>query len=109
MWHMTPRLRRAGSPWRLLVHESGPAGVSHHVTNRPTYGGSVLPDSEQRETHVLTATEFDELAVGRWLHVEQMEAGRWWANIGGVTMRIEVDRDGRPRSVEVIGPEIPAA
>jgi hypothetical protein len=78
------------------------------VTNRPTYGGSVLPDSEQRETHALTATEFDELAVGHWLHVEQMEAGRWWASIGGVTMRIEVDRDGRPRSVEVIGPEIPS-
>lgn len=104
MSHMNPRLRRAGSPWRLLVHGPGPAGVSHHVTNRPSYG-SVLPDNEHRETHVLEATEFDELAVGRWLHVEQMDAGRWWARIGDVTVQIEVDRDGRPRAIAITGPD----
>lgn len=101
---MSPRLRRAGSPWRLLVHEPGPAGASHHVTNRPTYGGNALPNTDRRRTHVLEATEFDELAVGRWLHVEQMEAGRWWLNIGSITVWIEADRDGRPRAVAVIGP-----
>ena len=57
---MSPRLRRAGSPWRLLVHEPGPDGTAHHVT-----GGTGLPDTEHRQTHVLEATEFDELAVGR--------------------------------------------
>lgn len=101
---MSPRLRRAGSPWRLLVHEPRPDGTSHHVTNRPTYGGTALPDTDRRQTHVLEATEFDELAVGRWLHVEQMDAGRWWMTIGGVTVWIKADRDGRPRTIEITGP-----
>jgi len=103
---MSPRLRRAGSPWRLLVHEPGPDGTSHDVTNRPTYGGTALPNTDRRRTHVLAATEFDELAVGRWLHVEQMEAGRWWMNIGGVTVWIEADRDGRPRNIAITGPAV---
>jgi hypothetical protein len=77
------------------------------MTNRPSYGSGTMPaDTEQSTTHVLEATEFDELAVGRWLHIEQMQAGRWWMNIGGVTVGIEVDRDGRPRSVDITGPAV---
>lgn len=106
---MTPRLRRAGSPWRLLVHEAGQAGASHHLTNRPSYGGTAVPADAARRTHVLEATEFDELAVGRWLHIEQMDPGHWWMNIGGVTVHVEVDRDGRPRHVELSGPADPTA
>jgi hypothetical protein len=76
------------------------------VTNHPTYGGVARLDTEHRKTHVLTATEFDELAVGRWLHIEQMDSGHWWLNVGGVTMHIEVDPDGRPRNVEITGPDV---
>ena len=36
-----------------------------------------------------------------------MVGGRvWWANIGGVTIDIKVDRDGRPTSIRVTGPGI---
>lgn len=101
------RLRRAGSPWRLLVHEwrgSQPDGtkygVSHHVSNTPVGG----PASEWRRDHVIEGTEFDELVVGRWIHVEQMGTRAWWMNIGGLTINIGVDRDGRPRDVDVYGP-----
>jgi hypothetical protein len=100
------RLRRAGGKWRLLVHEwigAQPDGTTygsaHHVTNDPAFGGT-HPDTVHSRTHVLPAsTEFDELVVGRWLHVEQMNTGRWWMNVGGVTLWVEVDRDGRPTRV----------
>ena len=72
------RLRRAGTPWRVLAHH--PDGTTSHDT-----------ESDQ--------TEFDELVVGRWLHVEQMDTGSWWADVGGVTLLVRVDRDGRPTHV----------
>jgi hypothetical protein len=108
----TPRgtpIRRPGSPWRLLVHEyvgkqpDGTLyGTSHHVSNDREV---VKTEGRYRAGHQLPAnTEFDELVVGRWLHVEQMDATRWWMNVGGVTLWIDVDREGRPRRVDVYGP-----
>lgn len=101
-------LRRAGGRWRLLVHEwagklpDGTSyGTAHHVTNSAEFGG-LTPDSEASRTHLLPAhCEFDELVVGRWLHVEQKGPGRWWINVGGVTVWAEADRDGRPTAVNV--------
>ena len=94
-------LRRAGARWRLLVHE--PGGVSHHVAHDPAFGGFVF-DAESLKNHELPGTEFDELVVGRWLHIEQQDTGTWWMNIGGVTVWVRADREGRPRSVDVYGP-----
>lgn len=51
--------------------------------------------------HLITGCEFDELVVGRWLHIEQMDVGRWWMSVGGVVLRVHADRDGRPRLVAV--------
>lgn len=103
------RIRRAGIRWRLLVHEwagkdasGGPEyGVSHHVTSNPAFGGD-SPDGEHSKTHVLPpGTEFDELVVGSFLHIEQLGTGIWWMNIGGLTVHVSADRDGRPRNVSV--------
>jgi hypothetical protein len=84
----TPRLRTAGSRWRLLAHEriSGQriSGDAHHIQ--------------------IPGTEFDELAVGQWCHIEQMDIGQWWMNIGGVTLWVNADRDGRAKCVTVYGP-----
>jgi hypothetical protein len=86
---MTSKLRTAGSRWRLLAHERFPgkkmSGQAHHIE--------------------IPGTEFDELAVGRWCHIEQMDVGRWWMNIGGVTLWVDADRDGRAKSVTVFGPD----
>lgn len=108
---MGKRLRRAGSPWRILVHHyigRQPDGimydVSHHVTNQASFGGRT-PASEFSKTHLIEGTEFDELVVGNWIHVEQMNTTAWWMNIGGVTINLSVDRDGRPRAVDVYGPD----
>ena len=106
------RLRRAGSPWRLLAHEwdgrrsgrrEGGYGVAHHVTNDASFGG-LTEDGEWSRTHVLPRTEFDELVCGRWLHAEQMDTGTWWLDVGGVVLWVTVDRDGRATKVTTYGP-----
>lgn len=85
---------------------------SHHIApNRDIgYGHSGgydackewLGDAAQvGESHEFPDAVFDELAVGRWCHIEQMDTGLWWMNIGGVTVHVKADRDGRPRRVRV--------
>lgn len=99
-------LRRAGAPWRLKVHE-----WIGRQTNGITYGTThdVEPSPGENREHLIHHelpgnTEFDELAVGRWLHIEQMDTGFWWMNVGGVTIQAAADRDGRPTRVTVYGP-----
>lgn len=107
-------LRRPGSPWRILAHtwigkrQGGLRyGDSWHVDNE-----AGVTDREERidgglyfsrEYH-FPGTEFDELVVGEWLHVEQMSGRRWWMNVGGVTLWVTADKDGKPKRVTVFGP-----
>ncbi len=110
-------LRRAGSPWRILVHEwggrepgmrDGMYGTAHHVKSSPREGLSPTSptpvDDEYSRNHILPGTEFDELVVGRWIHLEQQDPGRWWMSIGGVTVLVAATRDGQPTCVDVFGP-----
>lgn len=99
---MSGRLRRAGARWRLLVN--GANGPAHHITPDPKFAAA-HPDGAYSRTHLIAHTEFDELAVGSWLHIEQMDNRVWWMNIGGVTVHVTADRDGRPTRVWVCGPE----
>jgi hypothetical protein len=126
---MTGRVRRAGARWRLLVHQwRGKAegyGTAHDLRNYPNtvarpldytdaqYAEFAAKVQAQRDAavangwsqdHDLSGTEFDELVVGNFLHVEQMDTGLWWSNIGGITLWVRVDRDGRPKHVTVYGP-----
>lgn len=100
-------LKRAGSRWRILVHQMLPKGKCGSSWD---FSGEAGPDSAtltdgflHRRTH-LPGTEFDELVVGSWLHVEQMDTGCWWMNVGGVTVWVDVHPDGRPAVVRVYGP-----
>jgi len=99
---MARKLRRAGAQWRALVHE--PHGRSYSVAHDPSFGG-LVEDTDTYRNVTLPGTEFDELVVGRWIHLEQMDTGRWWLNVGGVTVWVTADRDGRPLSVAVYGPD----
>lgn len=108
---MTRRLRRPGSPWRILVHEwLGRAagqplyGRAHHVSSDRRFGGGQGLDTEWSRHIELPNTEFDELVIARWLHLECMDSGVWWMDIGGVTVLVTADRDGRPKRVSVFGP-----
>jgi hypothetical protein len=115
---LVPGPRRAGSPWRILVHEYAGERKAYDVSNDPAAPGrhaettrrlnemrpDLPPSEEATAVTVLAGTEFDELVVGKWIHLEQMDTGRWWMNVGGVTVNISADRDGRPRRVSVYGP-----
>lgn len=100
--------------WRVLVH-SGDGKRSHDITSNPDAAAEQAKRQawfvERGKTGycgeppiVLAATEFDEVVVGEFLHLEQMDRGYWWANIAGVTVHVRADRDGRPTHVMVHGP-----
>lgn len=108
------KIKRAGAPWRILVHEILPRGFSgdsYHVASDRTFGGGGEDysfEADGRTYHSrnieLAGTDFDELVVGNWIHIEQMDTGKWWMEIGGVTVLVNADCDGRPTSVSVFGP-----
>lgn len=105
---LNPRL--AGARWRLTVDDvetTGPIryGTSHDIQSYPNPGDR-MPNPRHETLTVLPNTEFDELVVGSWLHVEQMDRGLWWVNVGGVTMTVKADRDGKPKRITVDGPEL---
>ena len=112
------RPRRAGSHWRLLVHDiHGPeprmSGAAHNVYShqraadrhakvRDRLGD--YPTKDEETVTVLPGTEFDELVVGKFFHMEQMNVGYWYLNVAGVIIHVRADRDGRPKHVMVHGP-----
>jgi hypothetical protein len=96
-------IRRPGSPWRLLVHEyvgKQPDGTLYSTSWDVSNDARNVQHGEYKDGYVLPARcEFDELVVGKWLHIEQMDAGSWWMDVGGLVVRLFVDRDGRPKAV----------
>ena len=97
--------RRAGARWRLLAHEVLPNptgdGCIYGAAYNVTSDGRATPSAT---TTVLSGTEVDEWNFGSWCRGEQLDTGEWWINIGGVTVLVHADRDGKPRSVVVHGP-----
>lgn len=87
-----------GARWRVRAYGGG---VCHDV-------GSVVPDhgdSPYATAIPVEGSEFDELVVGSFLHVEQVDDYVWWLNVGGVTVHVTVRDDGTPEYVWVAGPE----
>ena len=46
-------------------------------------------------TDTASPTEFDELAIDDWFHLERMDERFWWARIGDAYLMIAVHPDGR--------------
>ncbi len=98
-------LRRAGAVWRVLAHRHPDGGPqSDHAYHVQSDRLSNIPDDAHQTTTVLPHTELDEVVIGRWLHLEQLDTGRWLLNVGGVRLDVTADRDGRPTSVSVHSP-----
>jgi len=95
--------RCAGGRWRLLVHDrlARKTGGILYDTSRSVASSRKLAgeDGPHMVTTVLEDTEFDELVVGSAIHVEQLGEGAYWLDIGGLVVNVQIDRDGRPRSV----------
>lgn len=104
---MSAALRRPGGRWRLLVHEWLGRGHPSGILYGTSHGVSPEPreDYEHYRHHHLPDAEFDELVVESWLHVEQMDACVWKLDVGGVTLHVRVDRNGRPKRVVIHGPD----
>ena len=71
---------------------------SRHFSSFPLTG-------DPTDSVVLPEAEFDELVVGRWLHIEQVSESTWWMNVAGVTLFVTADRDGRPQRVTLYPPD----
>ncbi len=69
-----------GRSWRVLVHRSD--GTPHPI--------------ELRSEQYVARTEFDELVIGKWIHLEQMGERTWWMRVGNYTLYITIDGYGRP-------------
>lgn len=46
-------------------------------------------------------SEFDELVVGDWLHIERMHHDHYWMCVGGRNVDVKFDRLGRVEKVQV--------
>ncbi len=71
-----------GMTWRILAHKRPDSGYSY-----PALDLSFKPSQ-----HV----EFDELVVGEWFHMEQMDDRFWWMRIGDVTVHVRIPARGKP-------------
>jgi hypothetical protein len=91
-------------PWRVLAHHRLPGQDRLSATELDATGRSYHAGSDS-----LPDTDFDELVVGQWLHVEWMDADRWWVRIGDVAIWITVDPSGDARQVEIYPPRDPTA
>lgn len=112
---MSRKPRRAGSPWRILVHSMEPHGMSGdswNVASDSTFGGGDGRDTSvehegrtYHQRHIeLPNTDFDELVISRIAHIEQLDVGVYWMSIAGITITVTADRDGNPTHVMVEGP-----
>jgi hypothetical protein len=88
--------RMAGGKWRL--------GASKLTAKGTFFPGHMYGEAIAVHSEDYGPNEFDELVVGKWIHLEQMDSGSWWMNVGGVTVWIRADRDGNPKRVTVYGP-----
>lgn len=77
-----PRPLHPGRTWRILAQQD---------------------DTDERfaANSVTSPIEFDEVVVGRWLHVERMSANHWWMQVGDARIEVTVGRDGRASQVSI--------
>lgn len=78
-----PKRHKPGSHWRVLVHGApGPVlDVGHDAYKQPT--------------------EFDEVVVDEWLHLEQLDSRLWSLRLGPLLISIHVGERGQADEVTV--------
>lgn len=81
-----PKRHRPGSQWRTLAHILA------------SDGSAVGPIKDSSERYP-AATEFDELVVDEWLHLEQMDSRIWSLRLGPLLISVTVGERGQARVV----------
>lgn len=83
-----PKNHRPGSSWRTLVHRrEGERG----------YGKPIEDDNDRHAA----PTEFDELVIDDFLHVEQQDPRNYWMRVGPLRINVTVGERGQARVVSV--------
>ena len=98
--------------WRLLAnYTDGNLPVALHVYSKKAWAKrEKLAEQWGRGSLPLPVTaihrpsEFDELVVGDWLHIEQMNHDSYWMLVGGY--RLWIDLSGKSVSVTNDGKEL---
>lgn len=117
---MSDYKRSGGRWWRLKVHGARRKGEEMYgrctnvASHRSPLAAEVeamrqriedgLPDELKTVDIDLPNTDFDELVVGHWCHIEQMSVNTWWMDLGGIVLFVTTDKDGHPKRVSVYGP-----
>ena len=96
--------RTAGSRWRVLVHDAKGRTLTHARHFSSFHMASADRESDYATYQEFPDTEFDEVVIGRWCHIEAMDHDTWWMNIAGVTIWVTADRDGKPKQASVYMP-----
>ena len=79
------KLTRNRMPWRVLAHP--------RRTNK-------FVDCSIEDVGESLGEEFDEIVLGDWLHVEQMDVDHYWLRLGEKTYNVVIDpRTGNAKSV----------
>lgn len=109
---MTRASRAAGRQWRVLAHKVGGEGYEFNVHSRDyeiAYDAAMKRLGVSRYPHLPPTvldfpSEFDELVIDEWFHLEQMDRNSWWMRVGDVDIWVRVangkatsvTRDGEP-------------
>jgi len=111
---MKGRTVKQNRNWRLLAnYTDGELPVALHLYSKKAWakreklarqlGRAYLPLPDGSPV-LERPSEFDELAVGDWLHIEQMNHDSYWMLVGGY--RLWIDLSGKTISVTNDGKEL---
>ncbi len=51
------------------------------------------------DTSAIAGTDLDELLVGDWLHIEQMDKRHWWMSVGGCNFNVFLTKKGKVKAI----------
>jgi hypothetical protein len=68
---------------------------------RPGKSWRVLAQTSNERAEMRNVSEFDELVVDQWLHVERMTNSEWWLQVGDARICVTVGNDGKAKKVTI--------
>lgn len=99
--------------WRFQVDEYRPKGSKMYGARHQLFSHQEDADrsaaltarhnsdyqTKDQETTTVIPSEVDELVIDKWFHLEAMDTRSYWMSIGGLTVNVEVRKDGTAKHV----------
>lgn len=80
--------------WRILAHYRDPKGQEVEPKTLDISSRAMEEHVTGRTYAWVRHSEFDELVLGDWLHLEQMDEDAYWLRLGGYNFWIRRTKDG---------------